>query len=294
MARHDRLVLHARPQTDPTAAGLRRRVIAALPPARMLPAYLIVGVKRAGTTTLQRVITGHPAILRPNVYKGSRYFDVNYARGWSWFRSHFPTTAYGAWRRRVVGGPVMTGEASPYYLFHPLAMQRVRDALPDVKVVVVLRDPVERAWSHHAYEVARGFEHLDFETAIAVEDERLAGEEARIVTHPGYVSHAHRHYSYLARGRYDVQLRRLLAAIPREHVLAVAYEQLFADPKAHVARIHRFIGVAPVAPTTLPRLKASGASAMPPRLRRALATHFAPSNTAVYDLLDVDYGWQRP
>ena len=94
-------------------------------------------------------------------------------------------------------------------MFHPLAGERIRRDLPGVKLLVLVRDPVERAYSAHAHELARGYETEPFERALELEDQRLAGEAERIVAQPGYLSHSHQHHAYLARGRYADQLERL-------------------------------------------------------------------------------------
>lgn len=257
----------------------------------MLPSYLVVGVKRAGTTTLQHVLAQHPAVLAPGVPKGTRYFDVNHVRGWEWFRSHFPTTVYARLRERLFGTPPITGEASPYYLFHPLALGRIREALPDVRIVVVLRDPVDRAWSHHAYEVARGFEELPFEAALEAEMTRLDGEEDRLRRDPTYVSFAHRHYAYVTRGVYAPQLRLLFDLFPRHRVLVLDHRELFDDPRREIAKVHAFLGLDPLPPAELPCLKPSGAPPIPRRLRTQLADIFASSNAATYALIGRDLRW---
>src|SRR5207244_6944401 len=94
-------------------------------------------------------------------------------------------------------------------MFHPLAAKRISRDLPGVKLLVLVRDPVERAYSAYAHELARGYETEPFERALELEDQRLAGEEERIISQPGYVSLSHQHQAYLARGRYAAQLERL-------------------------------------------------------------------------------------
>src|SRR6266508_3758960 len=173
--------------------------------ARMLPGFLVIGTKRGGSTSLYEYLIRHPDVAGCLLTKGSNYFDVNFGRGWSWFRAAFPLAG---------GRRTIAGEASPYYMFHPLAPQRIAAALPEVRLIAVLRDPVERAWSHYRYERHRGYEDLPFEEALRREPERLAGEAERMVAEPGYSSFAHRHLAYLARGRYAEQLERIHALIP--------------------------------------------------------------------------------
>ena len=185
---------------------------------RMVPAYLVIGVKRGGTTSLAEYLFQHPDVLHPYVPKGPRYFDVNYGRGWKWYTTHFPTEATARRHLETTGVRPVTGDSSPYIIFHPLALERVRLHLPTAKLVLSLRDPVVRAWSQYNYEVKRGFEDMDVHAAVDAEPERLRGEEERLREDPSYVSKAHRHNAYLARGHYAEQVRHLRDLFPPEQV----------------------------------------------------------------------------
>ncbi len=115
------------------------------------------------------------------------------SRASRWYRAHFPVASGRAGRS--------SGEGAPYYLFHPLVPAGSPLTLPDVRVIAILRDPVERAYSQYKQEYARGFEDSEtFEQALELEPERLEGEEERMVEHPGYQSYSHQHHSYVARG----------------------------------------------------------------------------------------------
>ncbi len=153
--------------------------------SRILPGLLICGGQRCGTTSLYRALAQHPAIMKPVFHKGVHYFDTNYERGISWYRGHFPTQAASRRIADHTGLAPIGFESSPYYLYHPLAAERFARDLPGVKVIVLVRDPVERAWSHHAHEMARGFEPIaDFEEAVAAEEPRLEGVEERLLASP--------------------------------------------------------------------------------------------------------------
>ena len=143
----------------------------------MLPGFLLVGGQRCGTTSLFEALAQHPSVRRPQGRKGIHYFDVSYHRGMAWYRGHFPLAIRSAPK-------AITGESSPYYLFHPLAAERIARDLPEVKLVVALRDPVERAYSAHAHEFARDYETEPFERAIEMEAERLRGEAQRLSSDP--------------------------------------------------------------------------------------------------------------
>ena len=189
--------------------------------ARMLPGFLIVGAQRCGTTSMYRTLSQHPAILKAVLHKGVHYFDTGYDHGLGWYQGHFPLRARAALARRATGDVPLTFESSPYYMFHPLAAQRISRDLPGVKLLVLTRDPVERAYSAHAHELARGFETEPFERALELEDQRLAGEAEKIVSQPGYQSHSHQHHGYRVRGHYADQLERLAELFGRDRVHVV-------------------------------------------------------------------------
>ena len=147
---------------------------------RLQPSFIILGAQRAGTTTLYRVLSEHPAIARPTVSKGIGYFDVNYAKGPRWYLGHFPLARLA---RRKHGPHAATFESSGYYLFHPLAAaDRSRPARG--RVVVMVREPVERAYSAHRHELDRGFETEEFEAAVDARGQRTAGEADQIDRRP--------------------------------------------------------------------------------------------------------------
>ncbi len=221
-----------------------------LPGPRSLPDYIIVGEKRCGTTSLHRYLLQHPQIRSPLTAKSTHFFDINFDKGLDWYRSFF-VPDHISWtgkapraRRRHEPTKTIVGETSPYYLFHPLAAERIARLLPDVKLIVMLREPGIRAWSHFRYETAKGNEHLSFEEAIATESARLAGAEQGLIDNPHSVNDAHRAFSYVARGRYAQTLRRLHVAVgdpSRVHV--VTSEDLFMKPHQSLNAVHEFLEI---------------------------------------------------
>lgn len=263
--------------------------------ARVLPSFLIVGAQRCGTTSLYRALAGHPLVLKAVWRKGVHYFDVAYDKGPEWYRAHFPLEVTARRRARRHGGAALAFESSPYYLFHPLAAGRIARDLPGVKAVVLVRDPVERAWSAHAHELARGFEsEPSFERAVALEEERLAGEAERLCRDPYAISHAHRHQAYLARGRYAEQLDRLGGLLGRDRVLVLDSGDFFADPRPVYDRVLGFLGLPRV---DVPEFRRHNArprtSPMPDALRRALREHFAPWDERLIPWLGGAPSWRR-
>lgn len=267
-------------------------------PARPLPDFLLIGAKRGGSTSLWRYLAEHPGILpmfpRAEKIKGLYFFDENYERGTRWYRSHFATRATRRRAERRLGHRVVTGEATPYYLYHPLAPTRAHALVPDALVVAVLRDPVDRAYSHYKERTKNGTEPLSFPDAIAAEPDRLAGEEVRIVAEPGYVSFAHRHQSYVEQSRYAPMLERWFAAFGRDRVLVLASEEMYADPQPTVDAVTDRLGLPRHVLRDPRQHNARREPEVDPALRAQLTERLAPDVAAVEALLGRTMPWSRP
>lgn len=268
------------------ARRLRRTVARTAPgPSGGLPDFLVIGGQKCGTTSLFGTLGRSPGTRLPS--KELHFFDGRFDRGLDWYRAHFPPPARRApWRRRR---PI-TGEASPYYMAHPLAPQRVKDVVPDVRLVALVRNPVTRAVSHYYHEVANGNEELPLAQALSLEEERLAGEEERLAAEPGYRSFPHRHFSYQARGRYFDQLTAWLSLFPREQLLVIGSERLFDEPRAQLRRVYDFLGV-PGEPVAMRSLNRRDYPSIPAAVERGLAAHFVEPNARLYELVGEDFGW---
>lgn len=243
---------------------------------RMLPAFLIVGAQRCGTTSMYRTLSQHPAVLKAVLHKGVHYFDTGYGRGLPWYRSHFPLHAQARQVQRTTGISPLTFESSPYYLFHPLAAQRFTRDLPGVKVLVLVRDPVERAYSAHTHELARGYETEPFERALELETDRVEGEAAKIIADPAYQSHSLQHHAYLRRGHYVDQLERLESVVGRDRIHVVDSDDFFTDPEPVHAAVLDFLGLPTLGTTEFERHNARPRSPMDETLRARLHEHFEP------------------
>ena len=270
---------------DPVRAVLRNAVWTygrATSAARPLPDFLILGAQKAGTTALYSYLRRHPSITGPS-WKEVSYFDRHYARGEAWYRGNFPNKA------RTRGK--LVGEASPSYVFHPLAPQRVRELVPEARLVVLVRNPIDRALSHYQHEVALGREPLSFEDALAAEDERLRGEEERLLADPRYFSREWWSHTYQARGRYAEQLERWLAVFPQEQLLIVPSDDLADDPAGAHARVLDFLGAPPQRLESYPRVYEREYEPMRPETRDLLAAEFEQPNRRLYKLLGRELGW---
>jgi len=260
-------------------------------PLRGLPDFLIIGTQRGGTTSLYRYLQQHPAVMPAILNKGIHYFDTNFDRGPAWYRSHFPTSIAKALRRRRSGEPVMTGEGSPYYSFHPLAADRIADLLPEARFIFMLRDPISRAYSHYQHEVSRGFEDLPFEMALEREARRLEGEVDRMIADPTYYSYEHQHHSYVSRGLYLEQILRWSTRVDDGRLLIIDSSEFFTDADASFRRVLRFLGLSERSLPAYEKMNAHTYDRMDPRALAFLRERFAEPNAALFSHLGRELAW---
>jgi hypothetical protein len=261
-------------------------------PARMLPGFLIVGGQRCGTTSMYRALSQHPAVLKAVLHKGVHYFDTSYPRGIGWYQAHFPLKAHARWVGRSAGTAPMTFESSPYYMFHPLAAQRIAHDLPGVKLLVLVRDPVERAYSAHAHELARGYETEPFERALELEAARLDGEAEHLVADPGYLSHSYQHQAYRTRGQYIEQLERLEPLFGRDRIHVVDSSAFWADPEPSFNAVLDFLRLPHSGSIAFDRHNARQRAPMAVALREELREHFRPYDERLAQWLGRKLSWQ--
>lgn len=265
------------------------RVVVGRPLAawRQPPGVIVIGAQRSGTTSLFRLLQGHPDVVWPLWIKSPHWFDVNFNRSKSWYLSHFPLRA----RLRRRGRSRITGEAAPYYLFHPHVARRIASELPHVRVVAILRDPVRRAWSHYQHEVARGFEALPVVEALRKEEERIR-TEIHSLQDPSFTAHHHRHHSYVSRGHYAEQLERYYAMFPAEQVLVLFTRELEDDPQGTADRLTSFLGIAPLRVEGPSRHHARKYDPLPEPARTILSRAFDEHDDRLEDLLGRAVPWR--
>jgi hypothetical protein len=276
---------------------------------RLEPGFIMIGAQRCGTTSLFRALSVHPQVVPPTFRKGVNYFDLNYYRGASWYRGHFPV-AEVARRRTARRGAAKNGaakngaashgaashvgpvafEASGYYMYHPWALERLAADLPATKLVVMLRDPVERAYSAYKHEYARGYEQESFERALALEDERLEGEIAKMRADPSYESHSHRHHSYRHRGYYADQLERAFGFFPAGQVHVIDSETYFGQPAQEYQRLLAFLGLRPFEPA-FEAVNGRPGPPLPAAARQLLEDSFAAQDERLGKLLGHPPSW---
>lgn len=213
-----------------------------------LPNFLIIGAGRSGSTSLHRQLQAHPEVFIPRE-KELHFFNKKWDQGVDWYRAFFADAASA----RAIG------EATPSYLYSAAAPHRMASVIPDARLIVSLRNPVDRAYSHYWKNRANGREKLSFEEGLAAEEALLeAGKEVPAK------------WAYVGRGRYLAQVRRVLEHFQRDRLLVLIFEHdLCAEPARTYAAVCRFLGVDDVvAPENLGSQWNAAKSVRSPRLRR--------------------------
>jgi len=204
-------------------------------PLRCDPSFVVIGAMKGGTTSLYRYLSESPQITMAHV-KEVNYFALYPDRSMAWYRSHFPL--------RITNRSKASGEASPYYLYHPYAAERLAQAYPDSKLMILLRDPTARAISHYVAMASADREPLQLLEAIEREMSG-PGTPERVIRQggPELEQSMHRVNSYVGRGFYAEQLDRWLEYFPRSAMFIRRSEDLFAEPRPFMHDVTRFLEV---------------------------------------------------
>lgn len=253
-------------------------------PLRRLPDFLIIGAARSGTTALHRYLAEHPAVAEAE-RKEIGFFDRHWSHGANWYRAHFPLA--------ISSAKQMTGEGTPEYLFDPRVPARVASLVPEVRLIALLREPLERAYSHYHLQVRNGLESLPFAEAVELEEQRMAGELERMNADPSYFSETRHAHSYCTRGLYAEQLEPWLAAFSRDQLLVLSTEAFERDSAGSFQRVLRFLGLDAWDPPEYRRHHRAPRAALDPELTQRFAPRFEASNERLYELLGEDLGWDQ-
>lgn len=186
-----------------------------------LPTFLVIGAMRSGTTSLAHALRAHPEVFVPR-QKELHFFDWNWERGVAWYRERL---APGAGRAAV-------GEATPMYMYYPDALDRMAETVPDARLIAILRNPVDRAYSHYWFNRSLRIEDRPFAEALAREPTAVP---------PGSERH---NVMYVDMGRYVLQLRAVCNRFPRESLHVVLFDEFMERPEEIFRDVCRFLGVA--------------------------------------------------
>ena len=260
---------------------------------RGLPDFVIIGAQKSGTTSLYDFVVRHPGIA-PAAKKEMHYFSRHYGLGELWYRSNFPTNLSRRNFYKKTNQRLLSGEASPTYIFYPAAPSRMKKILPDVKLIVILRNPVDRAYSQYHHTMRMNKETLPFEKAIEAEEERCAGERERLVKDPYFVPRSYQSHSYIARGRYADQLENWFRYYNRKQFLILATEDLRKSPQRILDQVFDFLEVPlSLRVENLRDRNVGNYKKINEGTRKLLIEYFKPHNERLYKLLQRNFDWDK-
>ena len=202
---------------------------------RALPDFVIIGTQKGGTTSLFNYLVQHPEIVAP-YRKEVHYFNRSYRLGTSYYKAYFPLNRHGV---------KLTGEASPDYFDNPLVPERMHALIPNAKIILLLRNPISRAFSHFQMMRKLGFESHSFSSAIKQEKIRVEKFKDKVASDPYYYDLSIERYSYLQKGFYYQHLKNWENFYSPNQMLILKSEDFFFYPDKTFKEVLEFLGVDP-------------------------------------------------
>ena len=260
----------------------------------ILPDFYLIGAQKCGTSALYDYLVQHPCI-HPCSTKEPRFFDKYYNRNINWYKSCFPFTFQKKFEIKFFHRKFLTGEATERYFEHPHAPKRIKKLTPKAKFIVLLRNPIDRAYSHYNMRYESKKEELTFEQAIKHEKERTKDEFEKMVNDESYYSKDYFHHSYLERSLYVDKLQRWMNVFSKDQFLILKSEEFFKDPNNIYNQVIKFLELQK---WELPEYKKIGASKynkpkMEPTTRKQLIDYFKPYNERLYKFLGTNFNWDE-
>ncbi len=245
------------------------------------PSFIIIGPMKTATSALYKYINQHPQVL-PCIEKEVHFFSNNnkYPHGKDWYIAHFPLIPEGE--------HFITGEASPGYIVNNI-QQRVFEMFPSIKLIALIRDPVDRAFSHYQHNVKHGFERRSFKEAInselevlkSVENPAEAAQKWRWGIHPGY----------LLIGFYYYFLKQWLDIFPRDQLFIINNQDLLINPSVTMKQVFKFLGLPEHVEVEYPKYYAGSYEPIDEGMRQTLNDVFQQHNQKLEEYLNLNLKW---
>ena len=261
-------------------------------PLRTLPDFLIIGFHKTATTSLYDYLIQHPNIGSAT-HKELHYFDTYFWRGLGWYKTHFPTKMEKNRIEKISGQRFITGEATPNYVFYPKAYSRVKQSLPNAKLIVILRNPIDRAYSHYNYQkkLNRGaLENTTFEEIVKEEIEKM--------TNDGFEKEFLRNFNlktdrmpYVHLGIYVKFLKKWMSIFPKEQFHIVKTEELEQNPNKTINDIFHFLDLQGYEIPDLKKRNTTKYLEMKSDTRKMLYEFYKPHNEVLEKLLAMKFDW---
>ena len=242
------------------------------------PNFIIAGASKSGTSSIYYYLGRHPQVLLSHK-KEIDFYWKNYQRGIDWYLAHFPT---------ITDNPdFITGEATPNYIRFPKVAQRIKATFPQTKIIILLRNPADRAISWHYHKYNSGLTNEDLATAIATERERLTTVSETEIINTGFYNPDN-----IMSGLYIYKIKAWMETLGREQFLILKSEDFYEDPGKNMANVFDFLGLPNCPLEKYPQVNAGSYSDIDASLRQTLVEYFAPYNQQLEEYLGMKFDWQ--
>ena len=255
---------------------------------RVLPSFIIVGAVRCGTTSLYYNICEHSCVL-PASYDEIGFFDSNYELGINWYKSMFPTK-FKMKKIESKTGICITGEDTPFYFWDKKAIERIKKDIPKIKLIVLLRNPIDRAYSNYHLGVRLGSESLSFEDSIKKEIELL---EKNNDFESDKIEKFLRPRSYIAKGLYYQQIKNWFDIFSKDQILILNTENLSVNPHQTLKQIFNFLNLPNEKIQNIQNRKVGNYQKMNENTREYLKKLFQPQNEKLFKILGREFEWNK-
>ena len=257
------------------------------------PDFYIIGFAKCGTTSLFEYLISHPNIHPP---KGKEidFFDRLYSRGINWYKVGFPFTIQKFIEKVFFRKKFLTGEATPRYIEHPHAINRIKQTTPNAKFIILLRNPIDRAFSQHHMNVKNDYEINNFNDALKEEPRRISNRIEKMTNDITYYSWNYDLYAYLEHGLYVDKIKRWMEVFPKEQFLIIQSEEFLRNTSKTYNDVLEFLGLPNWEPKEFVLYKKRPyKEKISSNLRNELVNYFKPHNQRLYDFLGKSFDWDK-
>ena len=267
----------------------RRNIFGITGPLRVLPDFIIIGSMKCGTTSLYYDICEHPCVS-PAAYDEIGFFDSNFHLGLNWYRSMFPT------KRRIEDirrkeGVAITGEDTPFYFWNPVAAKRIQKLLPNIKLITILRNPIDRAYSEYQDLVSSESNSPSFETFIENEI-NTRRKDSSLITEENFEIFNQKN-SYLLKGIYVDQLKIWAGLFPKEQIFTLSTENLNSEPITALESVFQYLNLPDYKIKNIQRQKQKKYVPMNSQTRKILVEFFKPHNERLFKFIGKKFDWDE-
>jgi len=259
----------------------------------VLPDFYLIGAQKAGTTSLFEYLLQHPSIPN-NIPKDIRFFDKYYHKGTNWYRQYFPLKLHNYFGKSLQRRNFLVGDGTERYLDHPHAPERIKKLTPNAKLIVLLRNPIDRAYSHYNFNLIRDIETRSFKDALEAE-KKTNNEFEKMQRDDSYYNDDYFRHAYLDRSTYVNKLKRWMSVFPKEQFLIIQSEEFFKNPSEVYNKVLKFLGLPKWELAEYKQYKKNPANILPiaPEHRKQLVEYFRPHNQRLYKLIDTIFDWEK-